>query len=148
MTLFSSDLEKRLKTIQKIHSDKRIELSRAIEKTLRAQMKLHFACISALPYSSVREIIRQSVDKDLKFEVMSLGSASQIQIAHEIIVLLPLRAGMFPVKVPYITVPQTNVSVCVNTEGVFEKIDSETFILTGYMGKASEQVQKVEKSKK
>lgn len=65
MTFFSSDLEKRLKILKKIHSDKRIELSSAIEKTLRTQMKLHFACNSALPYSSVREIIRQSVDKDL-----------------------------------------------------------------------------------
>jgi hypothetical protein len=44
MTFFSSDLEKKLKSTQKTHSNKRIELSSAIEKTLRTQMKLHFAC--------------------------------------------------------------------------------------------------------
>ena len=80
MAFFSPDLERRLKTIQKIHSNKRVDLLSAIEKILRTQMKLHFACISALPYSSVREIIRLSANKDFKFEVISLGSASQIQM--------------------------------------------------------------------
>jgi len=80
MAFFSRDLEKKLNTIQEIHSDKRINLSGAIKETLRTQMKLHFACISALPYSSVREIIRQVVDHNSQFEVISLGSASQIQM--------------------------------------------------------------------
>ena len=75
-----SDLEEKLNTIQETHSDKRSNLSGAIEETLRPKMKLHFACISALPYSFVREIIRQAVDQNSQFEVMSLGSASQIQM--------------------------------------------------------------------
>ncbi|MFX1283663.1 MAG: CoA-transferase [Promethearchaeota archaeon] len=80
MAFFSHDLEGKLNTIQETHSDKRISLSGAIKDTLRPQMKLHLACISALPYSSVREIIRQTVGQDSQFEVISLGSASQIQM--------------------------------------------------------------------
>ncbi len=80
MALFSRKLEEKLNTIQEIHSDKRTNLSGAIKETLRTQKKLHFACIGALPYSSIREIIRQSLDQNLQFEVISLGSASQIQM--------------------------------------------------------------------
>ena len=61
--------------------------------------------------------------------------------------LLPQKAGRFPIEVPYITVSGNNVSVCVTTEGVFEKLDSETFILTGYIGNASDQVQILENIK-
>ncbi|MFW9905917.1 MAG: CoA-transferase [Candidatus Thorarchaeota archaeon] len=77
---FSQDLELKLNNIQNEPIDKRITLSGAIEETLRAQMQLHFSCISALPYSSIREIIRQTTNKKLKFQVISLGSASQIQM--------------------------------------------------------------------
>ncbi|UCG01458.1 MAG: hypothetical protein JSW11_17800 [Candidatus Heimdallarchaeota archaeon] len=80
MHSFSQDLESKLKTYQKVHSDKRTDLSNALNETLIEQMQLHFACISALPYSSIREIIRQSVGKNPQFEVISLGSASQIQL--------------------------------------------------------------------
>ncbi|MFX0125633.1 MAG: CoA transferase subunit A, partial [Candidatus Hodarchaeota archaeon] len=80
MAFFFQDLESKLDTKQIIHSDKRTNLSSAIEETLRPQMQLHFACISALPYSSIREIIRQVDNRTSQFEVISLGSASQIQM--------------------------------------------------------------------
>ena len=66
--------------MQNKHLDKRINLSGAIKKTLKAQMQIHLACISALPYASIREIVRQTSDKQSQFEVISLGSASQIQM--------------------------------------------------------------------
>ena len=77
---FSKDLEHRLNEIQNESIDKRATLPGAIRETLRAQMHLHFSCISALPYSSIREVIRQTSDKKLQFQVISLGSASQIQM--------------------------------------------------------------------
>jgi acyl CoA:acetate/3-ketoacid CoA transferase alpha subunit/acyl CoA:acetate/3-ketoacid CoA transferase beta subunit len=87
LTFFSQDLESKLNSYQKVYSDKRTNLSSAIEEILRAQMQLYFACISALPYSSIREIIRLVDDKNYQFEVISLGSASQIQmlIAEELV---------------------------------------------------------------
>jgi acyl CoA:acetate/3-ketoacid CoA transferase alpha subunit/acyl CoA:acetate/3-ketoacid CoA transferase beta subunit len=77
---FFKDLEYRLNKIQDESIDKRTTLPGAIKETLKAQMQLHFACISALPYSSIREIIRQTSEKKLQFQVISLGSASQIQM--------------------------------------------------------------------
>ena len=77
---FSQDLEFKLNKMQNTYLDKRINLSGAIKKTLKPQMQLHFACISALPYASIREIVRQISDMPSQFEVISLGSASQIQI--------------------------------------------------------------------
>ncbi|MFX1516391.1 MAG: CoA-transferase [Promethearchaeota archaeon] len=84
---FSQDLEHKLNKLPNRHLDKRTSLSGAIEETLKAQMQLHFACISALPYASIRQIIRQMSDKHSQFEVISLGSASQIQmlVAEELV---------------------------------------------------------------
>jgi len=85
MSSFLSDLEQELKYPQKTQSGKLLDLSSTIEnviKVLKPQLKLHFACISALPYSSIREIIRQGAvyEDNIQFEVISLGSASQIQM--------------------------------------------------------------------
>ncbi|MFX1506316.1 MAG: CoA-transferase [Promethearchaeota archaeon] len=77
---FYQDLEHKLNKIQNEPIDKRTTLSGAIKETLKPQMQLHFSCISALPYSSIREIIRQTAKKKLQFQVISLGSASQIQL--------------------------------------------------------------------
>jgi acyl CoA:acetate/3-ketoacid CoA transferase alpha subunit/acyl CoA:acetate/3-ketoacid CoA transferase beta subunit len=80
LVFFSLNLEQKLNKMQNKHVDKRTTLSGAIKDTLIEEMQLHFACISALPYSSIREIIRQTSDKKLQFQVISLGSASQIQM--------------------------------------------------------------------
>ena len=61
--------------------------------------------------------------------------------ANEIIVLIPLKAGRFPVEVSYITVPGRNVSICVTTQGIFEKQKHGTLELTGYIGDISDENQ-------
>ncbi|MFX0184122.1 MAG: hypothetical protein ACFE95_13650 [Candidatus Hodarchaeota archaeon] len=74
------------------------------------------------------------------FILFGSGGANDVgSNAQEVIVLLPLRSGRFPKEVPYITVPGTNVSVCVTTEGVFEKIDDQTFTLTGIIDNGSKE---------
>ncbi|MFW9994320.1 MAG: CoA-transferase [Candidatus Odinarchaeota archaeon] len=76
------------------------------------------------------------------FILFGSGGANDVGAnAQETIVLLPLRSGRFPEEVPYITVPGTNVSVCVTTGGVLEKIDGETFSLTGYIGETAKKNQ-------
>lgn len=77
---FISNFEKKLNLSLEAQNDKLLELPVAIRKVLKPQLTLHFACISALPYSSIREIIRQAHGSNLKFDVISLGSASQIQM--------------------------------------------------------------------
>ncbi|MHA2333570.1 MAG: CoA-transferase [Candidatus Hodarchaeales archaeon] len=74
------DLENQLKIGKNSNAKKLVDLPNAVEKVFSDGKKLHFTCINALPYSSIREIIRQSVEKDNQFEVISLGAASQIQM--------------------------------------------------------------------
>ncbi|MHA2224920.1 MAG: CoA-transferase [Candidatus Hodarchaeales archaeon] len=75
-----ANLEKKMKNAQNLPSDKLVDLKTAIRDNVRPEMALHLTCLSALPYSSIREIIRQWVGKKPQFEVISLGSASQIQM--------------------------------------------------------------------
>ncbi len=76
------------------------------------------------------------------FILFGSGGANDVgSNSHEIIVLIPLKAGRFPAEVPYITVPGKNVSICVTTEGIFERDNSEPFVLTGYIGGVSDRDQ-------
>ncbi|UCE13356.1 MAG: hypothetical protein JSV04_14370 [Candidatus Heimdallarchaeota archaeon] len=76
------DLEEKINKIPTPRPNKLLDLPSAIEQTLTSIVgkKLHFSCVSALPYSAIREIIRLSKGRDHQFEVISLGSASQIQM--------------------------------------------------------------------
>ncbi|MFX0170726.1 MAG: CoA-transferase [Candidatus Hodarchaeota archaeon] len=74
------------------------------------------------------------------FILFGSGGANDVGLnAEEIIVLLPLRSGRFPKRVPYITVPGTNVSTCITTDGIFEKRDDQTLSLTGIIEQVSEE---------
>ena len=69
------------------------------------------------------------------FVLFGSGGANDAgSYAREIIVLIPLKAGRFPDKVPYITVPGGNVTICVTTDAIFEKNEDGVFVLTGYFG--------------
>ena len=82
------------------------------------------------------------------FILFGSGGANDVgSNAREIVVLIPLKPGRFPAEVPYITVPGKNVSICVTTEGIFEKDNSEAFVLTGYIGDVSKRDQIVENIK-
>ncbi|MFX0051683.1 MAG: CoA-transferase [Candidatus Hermodarchaeota archaeon] len=74
------------------------------------------------------------------FVLFGSGGANDVgSNAEEIIVLLPLRSGRFPEKVPYITVPGTNVTTCVTTEGIFEKVGDQKFSLTCVLNNDSDE---------
>jgi acyl CoA:acetate/3-ketoacid CoA transferase beta subunit len=80
------------------------------------------------------------------FILFGSGGANDVgSNSHEIIVLIPLKAERFPAEVPYITVPGKKVSICVTTEGIFERENSRTFVLTGYIGDVSDKDQIVGK---
>ncbi|MFX0125289.1 MAG: CoA-transferase, partial [Candidatus Hodarchaeota archaeon] len=85
MSSFLNNLEEKLIFLPKTQYSKLVDLPTAIKKsmkTIEPQMKLHFSCAGALPYSSIREIIRQSSDyeEEFQFIAIALGSASQIQM--------------------------------------------------------------------
>ncbi len=77
---FIPNIENKLSNFSETQTNKVLELSVAINEVLKPQITLHFACVSALPYSSIREIVRQAHNSDITFDVISLGSASQIQM--------------------------------------------------------------------
>lgn len=81
------------------------------------------------------------------FILFGSGGANDIGVNAEIIVLLPLKSGRFPAKVPYITVPGTNVTVCITTEGILEKNNNGLFVLTGYIGDGSNEEQIIDNIK-
>ena len=65
--------------------------------------------------------------------IIGSGGANDAANAREVVVVIPQSSSKFLERLPYITCSGGNVSMVISNKGIFEKLEGEELVLTGYL---------------